>query len=313
MSARQTAAQKKAAEADATAEQPEVQPPPQRPRPQNVIEALAQVQERIGGIAKLTPTERKRLGMTGGTEEGSAGIKYAYRGIDQVTAAAQPLFGELGIVIAPGKILSSTCKTVLVGANRSEWDHITLVVRWSIYGPGGIDDMIEAETIGEGRDNSDKTANKAYTAAYKNLMLKLLTIGDPSEDPDNERHDNVDMTVDEVERIRAEEAHVKAETERQARLEEVWPKFAEVGSTSRGALLQETARAAGLKLTKKDMWANPAYQARLEWVMAADNDQVEIALAEIRGQNIEPAPDDFPHNNPEGVEPGDLDPARETT
>ena len=159
--------------------------------PSNVIAALARVQFEIGGIEKLTPAQRKKLGISGGSEDGK-GITYAYRGIDQVTAAAQPLFGEYGIVIAPGKIVSHDVEIVTVGQNKNEWDNVTMLVRWSIYGPGGGDDMIEAETLGEGRDNSDKGVNKAYTGAYKNLMLKLLSIGDPSEDPDTERFDNTD-------------------------------------------------------------------------------------------------------------------------
>lgn len=309
--ARATAAEKAELAKNAIPEQPEVkvEPPPKRTPPRNVIEALAQVQERIGGIAKLTPEQRKRMGLSGGSDDGR-GIKYAYRGIDQITAAAQPLFGELGVVIVPHKELDRTVVDIVVA--NSPWTNHFITVLWRIYGPGGLEDFIEAETTGEGRDNSDKGTNKAFTGAHKNLVLKLLSIGDPSEDPDNERHDNDPRSnIDEAERVRLEQEHIEAEKARQLRLEEVWPKFAEVGSTPRGALLQETARKAGLKLTKKDMWANPEYQARLEWVMAADSDQVEIALAEIRGQIESESTDDFPHDNPEGVEPGDLDPKQE--
>lgn len=164
---------------------------PTWPKPTNVIEALAQVQARIGGIQKLTPAERRRMGISGGTEAGQ-GVSYAYRGVDQVTAAAQPLFGELGIVIVPVEIVDLATRQVEVGQHKTIWDHHVVTVHWAIYGPGGITDMIEAESVGEGRDNSDKGINKAYTGAYKNLLLKLLSIGDPSEDPDTERHDNSD-------------------------------------------------------------------------------------------------------------------------
>lgn len=283
-----------------------------RTAPTNVIAALARVQARIGGIQKLTPAERQRLGMSGGSEEGSRGISYAYRGIDQVTAAAQPLFGELGIVIAPGKIISAESKVVYVGANKNEWEHLTLVVRWSIYGPGGIDDMIEAETIGEGRDNSDKTANKAYTGAYKNLMLKLLTIGDPSEDPDNERHENDGPgREDEAERIAREkaetEAHNAALKARQDRLEDAWAKLRDAGAgTPRAALAQRLASARNLALKKQVLWDNEELLAEIEWAVNADSDQVDIKLAEMRGEG-EAAAVGNESANPEGVEPGDLD------
>jgi hypothetical protein len=53
-----------------------------------------------------------------------------------------------------------------------------------VYGPGGLEDRIESVTMGIGRDNSDKSANKAMTGAFKNLLLRLLCIGDPADDTD---------------------------------------------------------------------------------------------------------------------------------
>jgi hypothetical protein len=151
-------------------------------QPTNVIEALARVQLEIGGIAKLSPAERQRLGLGGGEK----GITYAYRGIDQISAAAQPLFGQFGIVIVP-MLQSSDVEQITV--NERPWTDTTVRVQWNIFGPGGKDDAIVAITEGQGRDNSDKGINKAMTGAYKNLLLRLLCIGDPSDDPDNERHE----------------------------------------------------------------------------------------------------------------------------
>jgi hypothetical protein len=61
------------------------------PAPRNVIEALARVTWQIGGISKLTPEQRRRLTGVAG-EPG--GVNFAYRGIDQIASAAQPLFGR---------------------------------------------------------------------------------------------------------------------------------------------------------------------------------------------------------------------------
>lgn len=44
--------------------------------PSNVIAALARVQFEIGGIEKLTPAQRKKMGISGGSEDGK-GITYA--------------------------------------------------------------------------------------------------------------------------------------------------------------------------------------------------------------------------------------------
>lgn len=175
---RPPAAPKTVPEAPQTA----VEPLPELPAPTNVIEALARVQRELGGIARLTPQQRQAAGMQTGS--GDTGISYAYRGIDQIAAAVQPLFGKYGIVLLPWV---ETYDVVDITVRNNPWTDHTMTILWTIYGPGGKDDWISARTIGLGRDNSDKGANKAMTGAHKNLLLKLLSIGDPHDDPDNER------------------------------------------------------------------------------------------------------------------------------
>lgn len=156
----------------------------QEAQPTNVIEALARVESEIGGI-------QKRRGPDGG-------LNYAFRGIDVVTSQAQPLFGRYGIVIVP-TVESHVVDEITV--NGKPWTDSTVTVRWTLYGPGGVDDRIEAVTVGLGRDNSDKGYPKAITQAYKNLLLRVLMIGDPADDADGhtfERdfHDDVPVTTD---------------------------------------------------------------------------------------------------------------------
>lgn len=154
-----------------------------------MIAALARVQQFVGGIQKLSSADhRKRTGQQASDEQG---VKYAYRSIDQITARAQPLFGRYGIVIVPN--VGSYDQQNIEVANKP-WVEITMTVHWTIYGPSGLQDMIQATTIGVGRDNSDKGANKAMTSAYKNLVLRLLTIGDPDDDADHERHETSSRT-----------------------------------------------------------------------------------------------------------------------
>lgn len=155
--------------------------------PTNVIAALARVQAEIGGIEKLTPQQRRERGMAPPAGDDERGVKFAYRGIDQIAAAAQPLFGRYGVVIVPDKILDLVITDITV--NNKPWTDSRLRIRWVVYGPGGLDDTFAAESVGLGRDNSDKGLNKATTAAYKNLVLRLLAIGDPEDDPDQQRHE----------------------------------------------------------------------------------------------------------------------------
>lgn len=148
--------------------------------PQNVIAALARVEAEIGGIAKLNKRQRQALGMT--VDESDQGVKWPYRGIDQIAAAAQPLLGRYGVVIVP-KVKRHIVDELMI--NSRPWTDTTVEVKWTIYGPGGVTDKITAFTVGLGRDNSDKGYNKAMTVAYKNLLLRLLSIGDPKDDIDH--------------------------------------------------------------------------------------------------------------------------------
>lgn len=160
-------------------------PEPELPPPTNVIQAIARVTAEIGGIRKLTPTQRAQRGMSGGDEKG---VTWAYRGIDQIAQAAQPLFGRYGIVVKP-HVLAHEAPKILKGQNATmettSWYRQQVTVEWTVYGPGGVTDFIQCETVGIGDDNSDKGMNKAMTAAFKNLLLRLLCIGDPADDTDN--------------------------------------------------------------------------------------------------------------------------------
>lgn len=151
--------------------------------PANVIAALARVELEIGGIAKMTKADRQRAGMAVDTSD--RGVTWAYRGIDQIAAAAQPLLGKYGVVIVPNVVRHVVDDLPGYGTGNSKWTDTTVEVRWTIYGPGGVTDRIRAFTVGLGRDNSDKGYNKAMTVAYKNLLLRLLSIGDPVDDVDH--------------------------------------------------------------------------------------------------------------------------------
>lgn len=153
-------------------------------RPTNVVEALAMVMGQIGGMEKMTQADRRRRGLISGDGEG--GVTFAYRSIDQVTAKAQPLMAAAGVVIVPYRMeFAADIEHLTKGKSQAPWTDTRIRVQWRIYGPGGPSDMIEAESFGQGQDNADKGINKATTSAYKNLLLKLLMIGDPDDDTDH--------------------------------------------------------------------------------------------------------------------------------
>lgn len=146
------------------------------PKPTNVITALSAVMADMPAIGK---TDKN-------TAQG-----WTFRGIEAITAQLQPLLAKHGVVIIPSSTIVSVHQAV---GMKDGWTDTTLTIDWCIYGPGGVTDMVTARTVGIGRDNSDKGANKAATAAYKYLLLHLLSIGDRADDSDSHDYDHARTT-----------------------------------------------------------------------------------------------------------------------
>lgn len=126
--------------------------------------------------------ELPAIGRDGRASQQQGG--YAYRGIEQITAAAAPLFAKHGVVFVP-QVLSCEFRELTV--NNKPWTDTILTVRYRICGPGG--DYVEATVVGIGRDNSDKGANKALTQAFKYALIQTLCIADAKDDGDSSTHE----------------------------------------------------------------------------------------------------------------------------
>jgi hypothetical protein len=137
----------------------------------NVIQALAAVRRDLKGIGKDHKADPKQGG-------------YAYRGIEDITAAVGPLLGKHGVIFAP-RVVDHSTKEIEV--NTKPWTDTFLSVEYSVYGPGGINDHIvvgPVQTIG--RDNTDKGANKCMAQAYKQVLAQVFCIGDSKDDTDGQ-------------------------------------------------------------------------------------------------------------------------------
>ena len=135
----------------------------------SVTEALAAVIAEMPGIGKTNQASAQQGG-------------YAYRGIEAITREVQPLFARHGIVVAP-HVHSYEVDNIEV--NGKPWTDTRLLVSYTVYGPGGLEDRIEAGPIlAIGRDNADKGANKCMTQAFKYLLLQLLCVSDAQDDGD---------------------------------------------------------------------------------------------------------------------------------
>lgn len=136
--------------------------------PQNVTEAVAAIMEELPGIGK----NRQASAQQGG---------YSYRGIDDITAALQPLFAKFRVVLFPRVTDIETHELVV---NDKPWTDTILRVSYDVcHGPS--DTKMQVDVIGIGRDNSDKGANKALTQAFKYALLQTFCISDPSDDSDS--------------------------------------------------------------------------------------------------------------------------------
>jgi len=214
-------------------------------RPSNVITALHAVMAEVGGI------EKKR-----GENHEDGAIKYKFRGIDAISQAAQPLLGKHGVVIVP-KVVEQTIVDITV--NRNPWTDTFVTVEWTLYGPGGVDDKIVAETTGIGRDNSDKGVNKAMTGAFKNLLLRILCIGDPADDTDG-----ITNETDAPEPPAPPVEHSTESLELYARMSEVVP------GSAMATVLKAAAAREGKKLNAPAFDADPLWRNEVAVLLSAD-------------------------------------------
>lgn len=250
---------------------------PDLPAPRNVIQAIARVMAEIGGIRKMTAAERQRLGIGGG----DTGISYAYRGIDQLAQKAQPLLGMYGVVIVPNVTETTITKIVKGNATleNTQWTRTVVEVEWTLYGPGGVSDWITSITVGIGDDNSDKGHNKAMTTAFKNLLLRILCVGDPQDDTDG--HGGNEEPVGTYQDPRPE-VPLGAE---------VFAEIAALTDDRLKALLRQKAVDASKSLAEKALVADP------EWAQTV-RDSI-AGYMEAKAQDAaaeEPPPDEPPAN-----------------
>jgi hypothetical protein len=107
---------------------------------------------------------------------------YSFRGIDDVLAAVQPVFAELGIVPAPRVIERE--REEFKTAKGSSMFSVRLLVEHRFYAPDGS--FIEVTTLGEAMDTGDKSSNKAMSQAFKYALIEMLAIPTYERDRDTE-------------------------------------------------------------------------------------------------------------------------------
>lgn len=106
---------------------------------------------------------------------------FMYRGVDDVTTAADEALTKHGVIGPVPHVDSVVYESTEVGKNRTPTRIAQVTVTYRVYGPRG--DYIETVVPGEAMDSGDKSTPKAMSVAYRIALLQLLRIPTGEKDP----------------------------------------------------------------------------------------------------------------------------------
>ena len=135
----------------------------------NIYEAITQTMADIGAVGK---------------NDQNSFDKYKYRGIDAVMNALSPAMVKNGIFVVP-EVLDH--KQEERTSRKGELMIYTVVtVRYTFYAADGTN--VRAVVVGEAMDRSDKSTNKAMSAAFKYACFQTFCI--PTEEMQDSEQDS---------------------------------------------------------------------------------------------------------------------------
>jgi hypothetical protein len=130
-------------------------------------------EENTGQIYNLIPKIMGDIGHIGKDKTAKAEkFSYKFRGIEDVYNAVGPVLVKHGVFIIPS-VKSLSVKQVTTYGNKSA-TQIVMEVAYRFYAPDGS--FVEAITVGESMDTSDKAANKAMSDAMKYAVWQTFCI-----------------------------------------------------------------------------------------------------------------------------------------
>ena len=112
--------------------------------------------------------------------------KYKYRGIDAVMNALNPAMIKNKVFVAPTVIES--IREERQGKNGTMMMYSVLTVKYTFYTTDGS--SVECVVVGEAMDRSDKSTNKAMSAAFKYACFQTFCI------PTEEMHDSEEESLE---------------------------------------------------------------------------------------------------------------------
>lgn len=146
-----------------------------------VVEIMAEIQK---PIHKLLGEVLDELGpiAKNGTAPGNMG-GYAFRRVEDITAALKPLFAKHGVLCLPDVL--ERVESQRATAKGGVMFCVDLKIEFRFIGPGG--DNLATTVWGQGTDSGDKATQKAVTSAFKTMLSVVFCISDS--EMDAEAHD----------------------------------------------------------------------------------------------------------------------------
>lgn len=123
------------------------------------------------------------VGIIAKTRQNSQGSGYMFRGIDDVYAALQPLLHKHKVFFVPFVI--ENCREERQSKSGGNLIYTVLKVQYTFFAEDGS--SFFAVVTGEAMDSSDKSCNKAMSAALKVCCLQVFCIP-TEEEKDTEYH-----------------------------------------------------------------------------------------------------------------------------
>lgn len=133
-----------------------------------------------GAIAKVM----QDVGIVGKNDSNDYD-KYKYRGIDAVMNALNPAMVKNKVFVAP-TVLDAQ-REERAGKNGTTMMYTVLTVKYTFYTEDGS--SVDCVVIGEAMDRSDKSTNKAMSAAFKYACFQTFCI------PTEEMHDTEEESI----------------------------------------------------------------------------------------------------------------------
>ncbi len=109
----------------------------------------------------------------------NAFFKYKFISDKQVLGLLRPRLAKANILVIPETVEEGTYLELTTGAGKTSRMTRMLVTFRVMDGYSG--ESFTGQSLGYGDDAGDKGANKAYTAAFKNFLIKLCMIGGESD------------------------------------------------------------------------------------------------------------------------------------